>query len=361
MHSAHVMLVDPAGQRVALVAEGGVLSLPKVIATGTEGVDLPAAVGVSTPPTDGEALPAWIAKCAPVTVLASLAEVKDETAGEKSTVALYLCELGPAATLSDMADGWWTAGEDDLPDLPAALNAALRFTLSILEHGDAADGPWSFFNLPGTTAALAAILQATPAAAAVATMRVGSADVRATDLRQLRGWWLSSVWHNDDVVFKVTHPNWHAEPAVNELLGSWRPEHVETLVASGFHTAPGHRPTPWLLQRRIKARPRDQDQDPDTAQAEQLRLSVATVAALARIQLTCQGREAELLAAGVADRFLDATRAALPRLWAAEELASLEPAERAALPLLEKSILKRLDALAELGTTPLLAHGDLHL
>src|SRR5690606_25437532 len=40
---------------------------------------------------------------------------------------------------------------------------------------------------------------------------------------------------------------------------------------------------------------------------------------------------------------------------------SLEPAERAALPLLEKRSLKRRDALAELGTTPLLAHGDLHL
>lgn len=361
LHSAHVMLVDLTRHRVALVEEGGVLSLPTVVALDGETVDLVAALGQSASTAGGTARAPWVARLPPLTVLTSLAEVSDKTGDETSTASLYLCEPGPAASLAGLVDAWWSRADEDLSGLPAALAAALRFTLAILEDGDTADGPWSFFNLPGATAAFADILTAVPAATAVATMRDGTADFRPTDLRQVRGWWLSSVWQNDEVVFKVTHPNWPGEPAVTDLLGRSLSEHVEGLVASGTFVAKEHRPTPWMIQRRAKARARGLEVDADLAVTERQRLSLACIETLARIQLAFQGREAELLAAGVAERSIAATRAALPRLWAAPELESLEPAQREALPLLETSILARLDALERFGTAPVLAHGDLHL
>ena len=362
MNSAHVMLVDLSELRVALVAEGGSLSLPKLVGDGPDPVDLLAAVGDGALAGDAASGRApWHTRLTPLIVLARLAQVVDEADGAKTTRELYLCEPGPARSLAALADGWWAATDADLPELPEPLNSALRSTLSILAHGEADGEPWPFFNLPGAGVAIADILTAVPAAAAVATMPDGSGIDRPTDLRQVRGWCLSSVWQNDEVVLKLTHPNWQGEPAVTDLLGRSQPEHVERLIAGGSFTAPGHRPTPWLLQRRIRGRSGGEEADPDRAASERLRLSLATVQALARLQLANRGREEELLAAGVADRHIAATRAALPRLWAAAELSALEPAERAALPLLEKSIHARLDALAELGTGPLLAHGDLHL
>jgi hypothetical protein len=170
-------------------------------------------------------------------------------------------------------------------------------------------------------------------------MPIAACGRRPTDLRQLTGWWLSSVWHNDDVVFKATHPSWPSEPTVNELLHRVVPQHVERVVASGFVSKTGHAPTPWMVQLRARTGAIEPPEDAELAREERRRLTVACVEALARIQLALVDRDAELRAAGVEDRSTGATRAGLAGLWAAPELESLE----------------------RLGVTPLLAHGDLHL
>src|SRR5690606_41999716 len=125
------------------------------------------------------------------------------------------------------------------------------------------------------------------------------------------GGWLSSGWHNEDVVLKVTHPNWHYEPAVTALLSTAHPEHVERPLASGSVRPAGHGPTPWMIQRRVRSAAGSTGSDDDRKAREQ-RLRLMTVAALARIQLTFEGREAELTRVGAPDRTITATRTPLP-------------------------------------------------
>ncbi|HET8985432.1 MAG TPA: aminoglycoside phosphotransferase family protein [Trueperaceae bacterium] len=360
MHSAYVMVVDATKRRVALVERDGIATLPKVEWRDGEPVDIAAALDGTTRVADGATDDDWVRRWPPLTILSCLAESTDDSGAETVRTWLYLCEPVPGISLAQVADGWWSSQDHDL-DLPAALTRSLRSTLAIVGDGDTADGDWSYFNLPGATATITATLASSHAAAPVATMYDHSVGRRPTDLRQLRGWWLSSVWQNDEVVFKTTHPSWPSEPAVNELLSRVMPEHTEPILASGFVTQAGHAPTPWMVQHRAKARPSDHTEDGDLAQDERHRLSLSCVEVLARIQLALVGREPELRAAGVADRTIAATRAALESLWASPELESLDASERAALPVLEKHILSRLDALEALGTEPLLAHGDLHL
>jgi hypothetical protein len=359
MHSAYVMVVDATKRRVALVDRHGRANLPRLVWRDGQPVDVVAALDSEARANDGTSDDDWVRRWPPLTVLSCLVERLDVSGDETSKTWLFLCEPGAAADLDGVADGWWSAHDDDL-DLPAELTKALRFTLAIVDEGDVSDGAWSYFNLPGATATITETLAAS-AAAAVATMRGGAVERRPTDLRQLRGWWLSSVWQNDDVVFKTTHPSWPAEPAVNELLSRIVPEHTEPLVASGFVRQDGRAPTPWMVQRRAKARPADPAAGADHEQEGRQRLAISCVEALARIQLAFVGREQELRSVGVEDRSIAATRAALPALWTSPELEALDPSERAALPSLERNILSRLDALEALGTAPLLAHGDLHL
>ncbi len=82
--------------------------------------------------------------------------------------------------------------------------------------------PRSWRNAPTWRAAsvapgyLARIATDTTAARS-ATTPGAAPSARATDLTQLQGWYLSSVWSNEDVVLKFTHPHWARLPRPRTL------------------------------------------------------------------------------------------------------------------------------------------------
>src|SRR5690606_4773142 len=238
LNCAHVMLVDHSRRSVALLDQAGELTLPRLTWQGDESADIAALLDRRREPTADLPRPSWIDRLPPLTVLATLAQASQADAEAGSAVPesphapaadtavvpgrseLYLCEPRPGTSLAAVVDGWWSATDPDPPGVAPELATATRHALAYLQGRAEADGRWPFFSLPGASATLADIVTTDPAAAAVAALGTPAAEERPTDLRQLRGWWLSSVWHNEDVVLKVTHPNWHYEPAVTALLST---------------------------------------------------------------------------------------------------------------------------------------------
>lgn len=280
--------------------------------------------------------------------------------------ALYLCEAAPGHEGAGPGTGQWSPGEP-LPDgLPQELAAALQSLPQLLpERGALASSPpWPVFNLPGFTLRLAALLDEEPAVQRYARLSRGDApDPR--DLRQVRGWCLSSVWLNDEVVLKVTQPLWPLEPLLTSWLSSRVPDLVPEVLASGALLCRAGTSAPWFLQRRCTRPPVTGTEGAETqgVEVEERRRSarLAVVAALARIQGVGWRSGHELRRLGVEDRSPHLTGAELGLLWGAEDLRRLTPQERDRLPLLDGWLRARLDELQDRRGPVLLSHGDLHL
>ena len=373
--TAYLMIVEAGTDGVALSTVDGVSSLPRVDAWDGRTETL----GRLLAGRDAHGAPTgtpWHPVLPGLTVLASLAhQGRDDEQGDDGDM-LFLCEPASGATLDGLGLARWTGSDDDLVDLPDGFATAMRAAYDIAcgsgtEHGI----PWPRSSLPGFTRALARelarALASDPAAALHATLPRAGVPARATDLTQLQGWCLSSVWCNDEVVVKVTNPNWPREPDINRFLHGVAPHLVEEVIASGMLTDGPSQPAPWMLQRR--ARPRTADR-PVTAgpwqgsepapddRARLLRLRLLTVAALAELQLTLADDPGAPRAAGADDRSIEAVTAQLQELWDAPELAAtLEPNEKDALPALDTYLRGRLADLAALAPVPLMTHGDLHL
>ncbi len=264
-----------------------------------------------------------------------------------TTISVHRLQLCEAVGGFD-PDGldWWEGGEAP-SELPAALLPTLQAGLA--RCGADGDADWPAFALPGATAALATSLGSLEAAPRL-VLPVTDDDAD-TPLRLLKAWSLSSVWISRDTVLKLAHPAFAVEPAITKALNRLAPGSVAEVLAVGELRVPGTPlPSPWVLQR--KAGGQDMEGSEDAAG----RLADA----LAEVQNACHGHEEELLSIGLLDRGPEATAAALEEVWASEELADLDEAERAALPRLDDLLRRELDELASLQAPLLLTHGDLH-
>lgn len=388
-HCAYLMIVEEGTRGVLMARQGAEPTLPRIDDWDGDTASLAAFIGGRDSSLEGRALPAWRRAVPRLTVLALLAEVSSGEDDDASFDALYLCEpsLGVAVPWHELTR--WTDTDPDPVGVPSPLVAALRAAYLVVTGDDRGeeDGVcWPRFCLPGATAAIAEALASDHVAAPFAMIAADDAASRPTDLQQLQGWCLSSVWRNANVVLKVAHPAWPAEPAINRYLHGATPHLVEEVVASGFLEGGQHDRAPWMLQRR--AHPRvvtdDEPGDDDSSRTDgagstngsgqtngpsrtdtperQQRLELLTIEALAEFQIAMTGQGDALLAVGVIDRSIEAVTAELAGLWESPELvAMLEPAERASLPALDAHLRERLEELAALAPVPCLTHGDLHL
>lgn len=172
------------------------------------------------------------------------------------------------------------------------------------------------------------------------------------DLTQEQGWPLSSVWLNQEVALKFTNPGWPNEGRITALLAEIAPSVVPEVVAHGAVRPGSSAPTAYLLQRRV-AEPAEPTTEEGTIARE-----LATLPALAELQLGARGHEERLRAAGVPDRGPLQTRRELGRLWEVVE-PQLDEVERSSLPELRARLEEGLERLAR--TPSLVVHGDLHL
>lgn len=376
-HSAYLMIVEAGAPSVVLVGRDGAATLPRIDDWDGDPASLGRLLGVSEPDSAASASAAsagvgaadapWRRHVPPLTILASLAEHPSDVDDEGGNGAqLFLCEPAHGETLEHVDLARWTDLDADLHDLPAPFTVAMRTAFHVaVGAGDGTEAGirWPRFCLPGFSSVLANVVASDAVAATcVGTPGMGVSD-RATDLDQLQGWCLSSVWSNQEVVLKFAHPAFASEPTINRFLHQWAPELVTEVVASGVVTGGSHEPTPWMLQRRAQGtstEPTDTDPEAPRSPAQVTRLR--TVAALARLQLSLRDEGEALLAAGVVDRSVDVVLRALPALWAYPELSELlEPSEQEALPALDAHLQDRLGALHAVTAAPVLTHGDLHL
>src|SRR5690606_8529954 len=104
------------------------------------------------------------------------------------------------------------------------------------------------FCLPGATAMLRELVASDPALANRASISLGSANA-PSELEQVQGWPLSSVWRNPELVVKLTNPAWPGEAAVTRLLARLAPTRVPEVFSAGSVSSDPVA-TPYLVQRR---------------------------------------------------------------------------------------------------------------
>ncbi|HZJ08696.1 MAG TPA: aminoglycoside phosphotransferase family protein, partial [Trueperaceae bacterium] len=256
------------------------------------------------------------------------------------------------------ADAWWTSGSPPPHGMPSEAHEGLLAATEKVT-GDSPKSTrddWPFFCLPGATAAILALLDGDETAKSLAALTVrpcgGVSDER--ELLQVQGWSISSVWRNDDVVLKISHPAWLAEPRLTAALAKLAPGSVPAVISHGVITGRGAQPTAYLLRRRVI----DDEPGADEDEADKVNRSVAALRALAELQLSASTRVDRLRAAGVVDRDPQRTSGELARLWQVVT-PHLGDDERAALPGVDDKVRAGLERLAR--TPPLVVHGDLHL
>lgn len=246
------------------------------------------------------------------------------------------------------ADAWWQAGDD----LPAGMPPQSAIGLTVALTRKFAGPDWPVFCLPGATEMLRELVASDTALADRATFSLRDDDP-PSELEQVQGWPLSSVWRNSELVLKLTNPAWAGEAAVTRLLARLAPTRVPEVFSAG--TVRGDpAATPYLVQRRV-VEPPDFEEGPADAHRQR---SVSVLHAMAEVQRACEGHLEDLIGAGAVDRTPRRTARELAELWKAidEQLTDEERDKVPTLDTLAREVLRRL----ERGPA-VLVHGDLHL